>query len=44
MTSSQQYLLRVKLGKMNSIWIAHIWKAKGGDAETVEFWPEKRKP
>ncbi len=44
MTSCQEYLLKIKLGEMNSIWRAHIWKAKGRDAETVEFWPEYRKP
>lgn len=43
MTSCQEYLLKIKLGEMNCIWRAHIWKAKGGDAETVEFWPEKPK-
>lgn len=29
---------------MNSIWRPHIWRAKGRDTETVEFWPGNRKP
>lgn len=44
MTGCQEYLLKIKLGEMNSIWRAHIWRAKGREAETVEFWPGNRKP
>lgn len=44
MTSGQEYLLKIKLGEMNSIWRPHIWRAKGRDTETVEFWPGNRKP
>ncbi len=44
MTGCQEYLLKIKLGEMKSIWRAHIWKAKGRVTETVEFWPENLKP
>jgi len=41
MTSCQEYLLKIKLGEMNSIWKAHTsGKQKGRDAATVESWPK----
>lgn len=37
MTSCQEYLLKIKLGEMNSIWRAHIWNAKEEMLKQLSF-------